>query len=332
MSVFQPRSLRRKRNAGHLTLNASPVVPKADDVDTTLAKGLTDLELGKEFRLDLRSEDLILLRELGSGNGGTVSQVKHVTTQTIMAKKIIHIEAKPQVRKQILRELTILHECNSKYIVSFYGAFVTEEDRDIAICMEYMDVGSLDAIYKKTGPIPLPILGKITLAVLEGLNYLYGSHKIIHRDVKPSNILVNSKGQIKICDFGVSGQVINSIADTFPERIQGATYTVRSDVWSVGITLIELAIGRFPFPPDGSKLTVLELLQHIVNEAPPTLPPGEFPDDFDDLTKKCLSKDVSQRPNLQELLKHPYVVEAQKSNVDVEAWTRNVRRKSTAAN
>jgi len=88
MSVFQPRSLRRKRNAGHLTLSSSPVVPRTDDVDTTLAKGLTDLELGKEFRLDLRSEDLILLRELGAGNGGTVSQVKHVTTQTIMAKKV----------------------------------------------------------------------------------------------------------------------------------------------------------------------------------------------------------------------------------------------------
>jgi hypothetical protein len=88
MDVFQnTRSIRRKRKA-HLTLSASPVVTRVDDVDTTLSRGLTDLELGKEFRLDLRSDDLTLIKELGAGNGGTVSKVQHVTTQTIMAKKV----------------------------------------------------------------------------------------------------------------------------------------------------------------------------------------------------------------------------------------------------
>ncbi|CAJ0746671.1 19980_t:CDS:2 [Entrophospora sp. SA101] len=315
------RSIRRKRNI-NLKLDHSPVVQNQTTPDTNgeivnvrdgLAQRLTDLEIGLEFRLDLKEEDLVQLKELGAGNGGTVSQVMHITTKTVMAKKIIHIDANPNIRKQLHRELQILNDCNSRYIVSFYGAFMT--DTDVSMCMEFMDAGSLDNIYKKVGPIPLDILGKITIAVLEGLNYLYESHRIIHRDVKPSNILVNSKGQIKICDFGVSGQLVNSIADTFvgtsnymsPERIQGAKYSVRSDVWSVGITLMELALGRFPFPPDGSQLTVLELLQHIVNEPAPRLPQGQFPEDIDDLVQKCLIKDVNVRPAPIDLLKHPYV-------------------------
>jgi mitogen-activated protein kinase kinase len=85
----------------------------------------------------------------------------------------------PQVKKQVLRELEILHHCDSPYIVSFFGAFLSEPD--VCMCMELMDVGSLDSIYKKYGPIPVPILGKITIAVLGGLVYLYENHRIIHR-------------------------------------------------------------------------------------------------------------------------------------------------------
>ena len=89
------------------------------------------------------------------------------------------IDAKPSVRKQILRELQIMHDCHSDHIISFYGAFVS--DPNICICMEYMDKGSLDGIYKKHGAIDIDIVGKIALAVLEGLTYLYDVHRIIHR-------------------------------------------------------------------------------------------------------------------------------------------------------
>ncbi len=89
------------------------------------------------------------------------------------------IDAKPSVRKQILRELQIMHDCKSKYIISFYGAFLA--DPNICICMEFMDRGSLDGIYKKMGPIDIDIVGQVALAVLEGLTYLYDAHRIIHR-------------------------------------------------------------------------------------------------------------------------------------------------------
>jgi len=93
--------------------------------------------------------------------------------------QLVLIDAKPAVRKQILRELQIMHDCHSKYIVSFYGAFVS--DPHICICMECMDKGSLDGVYKRSGPIDIDVVGKIAFAVLEGLTYLYDAHRIIHR-------------------------------------------------------------------------------------------------------------------------------------------------------
>lgn len=167
----------------------------------------------KEQMGEIRDEDLEKLGELGSGNGGVVMKVRHIPTQLIMARKLIHLELKPAIKKQIIRELKVLHECNFPHIVGFYRAF--QSDGEISICMEYMDGGSLDLIVKRAGRIPEPILGKITLAVLKGLSYLRDKHAIMHRDVKPSNILVNSSGEIKICDFGVSGQLIDSMANSF---------------------------------------------------------------------------------------------------------------------
>ncbi|GBM70052.1 Dual specificity mitogen-activated protein kinase kinase 1 [Araneus ventricosus] len=208
---------------------------------------------------ELINEDLENLGELGAGNGGVVTKNLHKPSGLIMARKLIHLEVKPAIRNQIIRELKVLHECNSPYIVGFYGAFYS--DGEINICMEYMDGGSLDLVLKKAGRIPEPILGKVTIAVLKGLNYLREKHQIMHRDVKPSNILVNSRGEIKICDFGVSGQLIDSMANSFvgtrsymsPERLQGTHYTVQSDIWSLGLSLVEMAIGRYPIPPPEPK-------------------------------------------------------------------------------
>jgi mitogen-activated protein kinase kinase len=179
---------------------------------------------------------------------------------------------------------------------------------------------SLDNIAKKIGPIRIDVLGKISEAVVEGLHYLYNEHKILHRDIKPSNILVNSRGQIKLCDFGVSGELINSIANTFvgtstymaPERIKGAQYSVKSDVWSLGLSLLELAIGRFPFDADGSSagtrasagpMGILDLLQKIVNEPAPRLPKNAaFPRSLELMIEHCLIKDPDRRPSPEDLL------------------------------
>lgn len=253
----------------HTDQNGQPHSNNIDDISNQFHDGLelTDLDDEQKARLQqflqskqkvgdiLSNDDFIVQGELGAGNGGVVHKVNHSRTGQVMARKLIHLEIKPAVRNQIIRELKVLHKCNSPYIVGFFGAFYSEGE--ISICMEYMDGGSLDLILKKAGRIPEPILGIISNAVLKGLTYLREQLSIMHRDVKPSNILVNSRGEIKLCDFGVSGQLIDSMANSFvgtrsymsPERLQGTHYSVQSDIWSMGLSLVEMAIGKYPIPP-----------------------------------------------------------------------------------
>jgi mitogen-activated protein kinase kinase len=137
----------KRKNLKGLALSAPPpraATPSSGDAQIPGSHANDDrtdtLEIGVEFQLDLRAEDLIVLKELGAGNGGTVSKVQHAATKVVMARKIIHVEAKKEVRKRIVRELKIMHECNSPYIVSFYGAFMTDTG-DVIMCMEYADCG-----------------------------------------------------------------------------------------------------------------------------------------------------------------------------------------------
>ncbi|XP_061531924.1 dual specificity mitogen-activated protein kinase kinase 1 [Phycodurus eques] len=344
----------------------------------SLQKKLEELELDEQQRKrleafltqkqkvgELKDDDFEKICELGAGNGGVVFQVSHRPSGLIMARKLIHLEIKPAIRNQIIRELQVLHECNSPYIVGFYGAFYS--DGEISICMEHMDGGSLDQSLKKAGKIPEQILGKISIAVIKGLSYLREKHKIMHRDVKPSNILVNSRGEIKLCDFGVSGQLIDSMANSFvgtrsymsPERLQGTHYSVQSDIWSMGLSLVEMAIGRFPIPPPNTKelehifgtqvgggnsaesspkagppgrlgssygsdsrppMAIFELLDYIVNEPPPKLPGMLFSSEFQDFVNKCLIKNPAERADLKQLMVHPFIRQSEAEQVDFAGW------------
>jgi len=319
------------------------------EIDEDAIKRLKMFLHQKEKIGELCDEDLEKLGELGSGNGGVVMKVRHIPTQLIMARKLIHLEVKPATKKQIILELKVLHECNFPHIVGFYGAFYN--DGEISICMEYMDGGSLDLILKKAGRIPEPILGKITDAVLKGLNYLREKHSIIHRDVKPSNILVNSSGEIKICDFGVSGQLIDSMANSFvgtrsymsPERLQGTHYSVQSDIWSLGLSLVEMAIGMYPIPPpdkdtldqimssppdpvasaaanEPRSMAIFELLEYIVSEPPPKLEHDSFSPEFKDFVDKCLKKNPDDRADLKTLMNHQWIQNSQSEDVDIAGW------------
>ncbi|CAF0803687.1 unnamed protein product [Adineta steineri] len=308
---------------------------------------------------ELRQDDLVNICELGQGNGGVVWKVRHKPTDKIMARKLIYLEVKPALKTQIIRELKVLHQCNSPYIVGFYGAFAVEAQ--ISICMEYMDGGSLDLILKKVMRIPEHILGKITVAVLRGLSYLRERHRIMHRDIKPSNILVNHQGEIKLCDFGVSAQLIDSTLHTFigtrsymsPERLEGAHYGVMSDIWSLGLSLVEMAVGRYPIPPPSTQdiddlfkedphgnrprpegygchkgLAIFELMEWIVNETPPSLPRSHFSTEFCDFVDRCLKKSTTERADLNTLLHHPFYkrYETENDNQEVSSWIRQVCR------
>ncbi|RTG86978.1 mitogen-activated protein kinase kinase 1 [Schistosoma bovis] len=324
------------------------------DLDDNQRRRLSAFVADKQKIGELHPEDFEKLNELGKGNGGVVSRVRHTTTGLIMAKKNIHLEIKPIVKTQIIRELQVLHDCNSPYIVGYYGAFFA--DGDISLCMEYMDGGSLDIVLLHAGRLPEPIVAKILYSVIRGLVYLREVLHIIHRDVKPSNILVNRTGDVKLCDFGVSGQLIDSLANSFvgtrsymaPERLTGEQYNTLSDVWSLGLSLVELATGRYPIPaiedenvylsafsshrdvnleqhleaakegkplpavnsPSSGPMAIFELLSYIVDQPPPRLPKFCFSDDFIDLVDSCLRRPASDRPSLENLLKHRFVVTA----------------------
>ncbi|OBA22165.1 Pkinase-domain-containing protein [Metschnikowia bicuspidata var. bicuspidata NRRL YB-4993] len=303
--------------------------------------------------LNLRDEDLVHLKDLGLGNSGVVLKVLHVPLQKTMARKVVLVDSKLAVQTQIIRELRIMHECRSPYIIEFYAAFL-RANNSIVLCMEYLNCGSLDHIVQLCTPrqFPRPVLQKLLFLILCGLTYLYDTHRILHRDIKPSNVLMSHRGDFKLCDFGVSRELASSLAmaDTFvgtstymlPERIQGLAYGLKSDVWSMGLMLVELASGRGVWSddgPDGSRHTgpegILDLLQRIVNEDSPLLTNKTDPVlraaydpalcAFIDL---CLVKDDKLRHSPDALLRHPFLAGVAQGacDKDVKAWAKHIRK------
>ncbi|EZA50311.1 hypothetical protein DMN91_012192 [Ooceraea biroi] len=298
------------------------------------------LQLSPDMVYDFTSEDLQDLGEIGRGGFGTVNKMIHRISNTVMAVKRIRSTVDEREQKQLLMDLEVVMKSNEcPCIVQFYGALFKEGD--CWICMELMDT-SLDKFYKfiyerLNERIPECILGKITVATVKALNYLKEKLRIIHRDVKPSNILLDRRGNIKLCDFGISGQLVDSIARTrdagcrpymAPERIdpqRARGYDVRSDVWSLGITLMEVATGYFPYPKWNS---VFEQLYQVVQGDPPRLSPNEngnhFTMDFVNFVNTCLIKEETQRPKYNKLLEHPFIRRAEEATIDVAAYISGV--------
>ncbi|KAG0142481.1 hypothetical protein CROQUDRAFT_50255 [Cronartium quercuum f. sp. fusiforme G11] len=261
-------------------------------------------------------EEFNLMEELGKGNYGTVQKVYHKPTKVIMAMKEIRLELDHSKLKAILTELDILHRSSSDTIVEFYGAFFIESC--VYYCMEYMDGGSLDKL--AGADVPESVLATVTGQVVEGLRFLKDELQTMHRDVKPTNVLINRRGQTKLCDFGVSGQLERSLAKTnigcqsymAPERIQGeqvgavSAYTVASDVWSLGLSIIEFAIGHYPYPPE-TYSNIFAQLNAIVHGQPPSLPSDLYSNHAIDFVKLCLIKIPEQRPSYHQLLLHPFL-------------------------
>lgn len=254
---------------------------------------------------------LQFLEPVGSGASGRVYRALHRPSGRIMAVKVIELDISPDVQKQIICELEILYKCNSRAIIAFYGAFF-QENR-ISICTEFMDGGSLD----KYMPIPEAVLGFIAACIIEGLEYMWNLH-IMHRDIKPSNIIVNTAGEVKLCDFGVSVQLVKSITKTFigtnvymaPERLQGKDYGKKAEIWSLGITLFELASGILPFKSLASQTKILppvKVIQCILDETPLMLPLESFSPQFVKFVAECIVKDPDVRLSINDMLNHEFL-------------------------
>jgi len=301
-----------------LTPEATPSVPENLDKHTTITIN--------DEKFDIEADDLEVICELGRGAYGVVEKMKHKKTGTILAVKRITATVNSVEQRRMLMDLDIsMRSSDCPYTVHFYGAMFREGD--VWICMEVMDT-SVDKFYarvfKNGRNIPEHVLGKIAFSVVTALHYLHKKLKVIHRDVKPSNILVNTKGEVKMCDFGISGYLVDSVAKTIdagckpymaPERIDPtgnpANYDVRSDVWSFGISMMEISEGKFPY-----KLwaTPFEQLRQVVMDPAPTLTHGQFSDDFNQFISICLNKKVEDRASYSQLLEHPFL----DSNKEVE--------------
>jgi len=167
---------------------------------------------------EFKESELKELGQIGNGEFGTVHKALHVPSQTLMAIKRIGPTVGNQIeRKKVLKELDfVLNAFDNQFVVKFYGVKFNNEPADCLICMELMDT-SLEKFYKfvygaRKEEIPEAILGKVVVATVSALDYLKEKHSIIHRDVKPSNMLINKNGEIKMCDFGISGKLVDSIA------------------------------------------------------------------------------------------------------------------------
>ncbi|XP_019880941.1 dual specificity mitogen-activated protein kinase kinase 6 [Aethina tumida] len=311
--------------------DTQPIITPPANLDTR-----TTITIGDQT-FDVEADDLERISDLGRGAYGIVEKMRHIPSGTIMAVKRITATVNTQEQKRLLMDLDIsMRSSACPYTVQFYGALFREGD--VWICMEVMDT-SLDKFYAKVYSngrrIPENVLGKISFAVVNALHYLYSQLRVIHRDVKPSNILINRKGEVKMCDFGISGYLVDSVAKTIdagckpymaPERIdpQGdpSTYDIRSDVWSFGISLIELSTGQFPYQKWG---TPFEQLKQVVTDEPPKLPAdGQFSDSFIDFTNNCLKKNCRDRWNYNQLLEHPFLIAAREMNTDISGFVSEI--------
>ncbi|EME48548.1 hypothetical protein DOTSEDRAFT_67556 [Dothistroma septosporum NZE10] len=288
---------------------------------------------------------IVEIGSLGEGAGGAVTRCILKGGKTVFALKVITTDPNPDVKKQIVRELSFNKSCASAHICKYYGAFMDDTSGTIGISMEFCEGGSLDSVYREVkklgGRTGEKVLGKVAEGVLNGLTYLHG-HRIIHRDIKPSNILLTRKGEVKLCDFGVSGEFgTKGDANTFigtsyymaPERITGQSYTITSDVWSLGVTLLEVAQHRFPFPADGTEMNpragLIDLLTYIVRQPIPKLKDEPENDltwspNFKYFIECCLEKDANRRATPWHILKHPWMVEMKQKRIDMTKFLKTV--------
>lgn len=282
-----------------------------------------------------RYDDEVLeeLTRLGEGAGGAVYKVRDKRNGQIMARKTITTLEAPL--KQLLREIKIISSTSHVNIIKFYGAYMSSSSSEINVLMEYAEGGSLESVGKQMrllgARVSEKVAGRLAEGILQGLAYLH-SQKTIHRDIKPPNVLLTREGVVRLCDFGVSGELINSNAGTFtgtslymaPERLAGDQYSIRSDVWSTGITLLELVQNRFPFPQD---IAQIELMMLITQNEPPELEDEDgitYSAEMKDFMKAALTRQPDQRPTPSQLLMHPWIVRTMREEVNMAFWLRKV--------
>ncbi|XP_027697769.1 serine/threonine-protein kinase 10 isoform X2 [Vombatus ursinus] len=257
-----------------------------------------------------------IVGELGDGAFGKVYKAKNKETGALAAAKVIETKSEEELEDYIV-EIEILATCDHPYIVKLLGAFY--HDGKLWIMIEFCPGGAVDAIMLELDRgLTEPQIQVICRQMLEALAYLH-SKKIIHRDLKAGNVLMTLEGDIKLADFGVSAKNLKTLQkrDSFigtpywmaPEVVMCETmkdtpYDYKADIWSLGITLIEMA----QIEPPHHELNPMRVLLKIAKSDPPTLlTPSKWSLEFRDFLKTALDKNPETRPTAAQLLEHPFV-------------------------
>lgn len=281
-------------------------------------------------------ERLVFLSKLGMGASGTVYKALDLQKMSLVAIKCIKIYDRIR-KKQMISELrawyTLLHDntessgfvANEANVVDFYDAYSSPEDSTVSFILEYMSAGSLQNFVDQGGIQDEKILAKIAAQIIQGLRFLHGSGQL-HRDLKPANILMSDSGVIKISDLGLMKELNEDDLDEYqrkrsttylgtatfmsPERLDGKEYWFPADIWSFGITLMTLALGRTPFETSNGYWKMLS----SIKDTPLEKLPKHFSASFQDFLDKCLVREPEQRWDSNQLLSHPFLTENVKFN------------------
>ncbi|KAH9618939.1 hypothetical protein KSS87_002526 [Heliosperma pusillum] len=283
-----------------------------------------------ERSYSVKSEDYKLLEEIGYGASATVFRAIYLPFNQVVAIKCLDLDRCFSNLDDIRREAQTLSLIDHPNVVKAFCSFVVE--RNLWVIMPFMAEGSCLHLMKTAYPdgIEEAAICSILKETLKALEYLHG-HGHIHRDVKAGNILLHTNGLVKIADFGVSACMFDNgdrqrSRNTFvgtpcwmaPEVLQpGSGYNFKADIWSFGITALELAHGHAPF----SKYPPMKVLLMTIQNAPPGLDhvrDKKFSKNFKEMVAMCLVKDQSKRPTAEKLLKHSFFKHAKPPEFSVK--------------
>ncbi|XP_009114895.1 mitogen-activated protein kinase kinase 10 [Brassica rapa] len=254
--------------------------------------------------------DLEKLTVLGQGSNGTVYRTRHRRTTALYALKLIRSDLSITTV-----EADTLKRIESSFIVKCYAVFANSSD--LCFVMELMEKGSLQDMLLAQHVLPDPVISTLANRILQGLRHLQ-EMRIVHGDIKPSNLLINKKGEVKIADFGASRIVTRgdygssgTCAYMSPERVDPDKWGFEEigfagDVWSLGVVVLECCLGRYPLTKVGDKPDWAALVCAICCNEKVEIPvSGTL--EFRDFVGRCLEKDWTKRGTVDELLYHPFV-------------------------
>lgn len=292
-------------------------------------------QLQKEFSSRDPEKVFKVQEQLGEGASGAVFRAVHRETKKVVAIKKMQVGVNNVTAT--VKEIKIMKDLKSPYTLKYYGCY--KKDDAIWIIMEYCDGGSLqdiiDARENEEVCLTEIQIAQIVSQVLQALEYLH-SMKKIHRDIKAGNILLNSLGMAKLADFGISAQQVGdekrttTIGSSYwmaPETLMGGGYDSKADIWSLGITIMEMAEGIPPLIEEQPHKAAFR----IVNDPPPKLSaPHMWSKNFVDFVTHCLTKNPEHRPTSAELRKHPFIAEvgdAHDAVVELINWSQKDKKK-----